>query len=327
MKTKIIYISGSEVFEMSDVRAAFEEVRATLGLKSDTILFGVPVDSDDAIAKPDIAATQPQPQDAVTTVTEPDPIIEEPDAMAPVEEIIEPEIPVMETPAEIPVPVKKSRGRPRKVAEVKKEDTPAEIDEQPVTAPTAAAEPEKVIPILSVLASGSETNEDTTAAPENVFPEQIEESQAASKDMADAPAMEIEDMIADDVPETPVEKTLEQLLESMAPLREDHNDAANTHTRETAVDTTDDTEPLIVNDTDATLEKLAAEFANTEDKIPSKPMPQNHGKIGKLKNILPFKKARREDTGLMGDLFGWAGVAANDEDFSIPGFFTTAAKK
>ncbi len=29
----------------------------------------------------------------------------------------------------------------------------------------------------------------------------------------------------------------------------------------------------------------------------------------------------------MGDLFGWAGVAANDEDFSIPGFFTTAASK
>ena len=48
MKTKIIYISGNEVFDMADIRAAFEEVRSTLGLARDTILFGVPVDSDDA---------------------------------------------------------------------------------------------------------------------------------------------------------------------------------------------------------------------------------------------------------------------------------------
>ena len=36
---------------------------------------------------------------------------------------------------------------------------------------------------------------------------------------------------------------------------------------------------------------------------------------------------KRVDTGLMGDLFGWAGIAANDEDFTIPGFFTNAAAK
>ena len=41
MKTKIIYISGSEIFDMADIRAAFEEVRGTLGLDSDTVLFGV----------------------------------------------------------------------------------------------------------------------------------------------------------------------------------------------------------------------------------------------------------------------------------------------
>ena len=29
----------------------------------------------------------------------------------------------------------------------------------------------------------------------------------------------------------------------------------------------------------------------------------------------------------MGDLFGWAGVAANDEEFAIPEFFPTAVKK
>ena len=46
MKTKIIYISGNEVFEMAEIRAAFEEVRTALGLSNDTILFGVPVDCD-----------------------------------------------------------------------------------------------------------------------------------------------------------------------------------------------------------------------------------------------------------------------------------------
>ena len=49
MKTKIIYISGNETFEMTQIRAAFEEVRSTLGLDKDTILFGVPVDCDDAM--------------------------------------------------------------------------------------------------------------------------------------------------------------------------------------------------------------------------------------------------------------------------------------
>ena len=47
--TKIIYISGNETFEMTQIRAAFEEVRETLGLDKDTILFGVPVDCDSAL--------------------------------------------------------------------------------------------------------------------------------------------------------------------------------------------------------------------------------------------------------------------------------------
>ena len=50
MKTKIIYISGNELFEISDIRSAFEEVRAALSLGPDTVLFGVPVDNDDALA-------------------------------------------------------------------------------------------------------------------------------------------------------------------------------------------------------------------------------------------------------------------------------------
>jgi len=351
MKTKIIYISGSEVFEMADVRAAFDEVRATLGLGRDTVLFGVPVDNDDALAQTHESAatpvtTRPESQDAVTTdevainiesetdviaaptMADPEPEIAAPAAIAPEvdEKVIIPEIQEQETvPAEeAPAPVKKSRGRPRKVAQ----PVAAETSE-----PVVQSAPEKVIPILSVLSANSAATEIVEAAPAPA--EEIEESAThdaptdAAEDITDTVAQEpeiIDDLINDQVPEEPVEKTLEQLLESMTPLREDHGTA-------TAVDAADDVVDMDqeydtpVADTDATLEQLAAEFADTQDKIAAPAPAPTHGKIGKLKNILPFKKARRDDTGLMGDLFGWAGVAANDEDFTIPGFFTTAAKK
>ena len=77
---------------------------------------------------------------------------------------------------------------------------------------------------------------------------------------------------------------------------------------------------------DATLEKLATEFVQTQDKISSTTKSSSRSKIGKLRNILPFKQSKHHDQGL-GDLFGWAGVAANDEEFSVPGFFTTASSK
>ena len=75
------------------------------------------------------------------------------------------------------------------------------------------------------------------------------------------------------------------------------------------------------DETDATLESLASEFAENQDKVIGTKKGAERGKIGKLKNILPFKKMKRDDSGLMGDLFGWAGIAANDDDFTIPGFF------
>ena len=73
---------------------------------------------------------------------------------------------------------------------------------------------------------------------------------------------------------------------------------------------------------------MANEFAENQDKIVNTTKSSTRGgRIGKLKNILPFKKVKHNDSGLMGDLFGWAGVAANDDDFAIPEFFPTAAKK
>ena len=40
MKTKIIYISGNEVFDMRDIRAAFDQVRAALNLLLGGTMFG-----------------------------------------------------------------------------------------------------------------------------------------------------------------------------------------------------------------------------------------------------------------------------------------------
>lgn len=346
MKTKIIYISGNEVFDMADIRAAFEEVRGALGLGPDTVMFGVPVDADDALtaATPDViapvTATATEEEIVATAQAEiPEPIadIASPDAT---------ETDITEVPA--PAPKKAARrGRPKKI-ESAAADTPiVTIDEEPAIADkpdeVADAAAEKVIPILSVLATKNvatdapDADDADEAAPAAVIADIDINAELAAPAMdenaenADTIRVTIGDMINDDVPVAPREKTLEELLESMTPLREDHDaditqdDAADSH-----AEIIEEDMPIIhpADDGDATLEQLAAEFAQTEDTLPPAPRPESHGKIGKLKNILPFKKAKREDSGLMGDLFGWAGIAANDEDFSIPGFFTpTAAKK
>ena len=107
----------------------------------------------------------------------------------------------------------------------------------------------------------------------------------------------------------------------MTPLREDFESDEQNNQDSTNFDF-DIAEEVIDDDDDATLAQLASEFAKTEDKIIVENKPETHGKIGKLKNILPFKKVKQQDNSLMGDLFGWAGIAANDEEFSMPGFFT-----
>jgi len=362
MKTKIIYISGSEVFEMADVRAAFDEVRGALGLGRDTVLFGVPVDNDDALAKSPESVAMPATEHIESStanivdeniniesevisetnmITEPAPTEIESDfiatatPMAEIEEqITTPEFeehapaPVEEAPA----PIKKSRGRPRKVA-VAPAESPAAQTETTKPAPAPEQPSEKVIPILSVLSANNvapQMAEPAKAPVEIEEPASVDAPNDAPKDITDVATEEpefIDDLINDQVPEEPEEKTLEQLLESMTPLREDHSIPQPVDTPDDMVEMTNEYDTATPTDTDATLEQLAAEFADTQDKIASPAPTSTHGKIGKLKNILPFKKARRDDTGLMGDLFGWAGVAANDEDFTIPGFFTTAAKK
>lgn len=301
MKTKIIYISGNELFDIADIRAAFDEVRAALSLDNNTILFGVPVDKDDALAAPQLATESIKPviQDVIEPVVDTEP------------EEIEPVAPV-----EIPEP-RTSRKR-SKVVPISSAVTKDETGE------TKEVEPEpSVVPILSVLGSKSEeVTEPADIEPEldEVKPEPAPETEAVS----------ITDMIADEVPTVETEKTLEELLESMTPLGEDAEKPTEPAIEETPEpEVTPNTSAATETDVDLdmTLEKLATEFVATQDKLETPNKPTTRGKIGKLKNILPFKKAKHEDSGLMGDLFGWAGVAANDEDFTIPGFFTNAASK
>lgn len=319
MKTKIIYISGNEVFEMAQIRAAFEEVRNALGLDNDTVLFGVPVDKDNVMADSVSDVTTEVLENTVETV----PVVEEIH-----EEVVE------ETPEIIDTEIPNTD-----VVEPELVDTNDDIVEE-VENIIEEEKQDTIIPILSVL-SGNDTETVTCVADEVPNAEQAEQVEDTAIeepvetiqdiDETDALQVSIEDIVTDDMPVAEHNKTLEELLESMTPLGEDiEQDIIENTEIETEQDSQENSDFSVsmtddMADTDATLAQLANEFAQTQDKIPDTPKSTSNGKIGKLKNILPFKKAKRDDSGLMGDLFGWAGIAANDEDFSIPGFFTGVA--
>ena len=320
MKTKIIYISGTEIFDMRDIRAAFEEVRTALNLDKTTVLFGVPVDAEDAgiaTKTPDLAVEQEKiepveiaPEPVIETT-----IVEEITEITPIQETTDEKI---ESVAE-EQPVKK-RGRPRKedkietVVEPVKEtiDEPAEdsTDEQPEETK------ETVVPILSVL----------SVKEEDIAPDVVEEE--TESDIEIIP--EINDEIVEPVDETETPENeiieeddaakLERLLSAMKPLEEDILEEQ--HIDDIAKEPDSESDSSF----DATLEQLASEFIENQDKIAAEAKQTSRSKIGKLRNILPFKQSKHKDSGL-GDLFGWAGIAANDEDFSVPGFFTSAASK
>lgn len=311
MKTKIIYISGNEVFDMHEIRAAFEEVRCALNLDKDTVMFGVPVDMDDAcLMKTDGTKTPEIAKDLSEDINKetPNEIIETPEIIS--EEIYSKE----ETIVEEPVATPKKRGRPRKEEVVKKvEEEPVvidEVEEQPQPEPMAQ---EKTIPILSILSVNEEqpTNESiseqTTTDDVDIITEISDET----------PATEINEPVSET--EESTEPDLEKLLSEMTPLQED---AMEEIPNDTIIEETE-SEDISV---DATLEQLANEFAETQDKIKADTKSQSRSKIGKLRNILPFKQSKHKDQGI-GDLLEWAGIAANDEDFSVPGFFTNVASK
>ena len=300
MKTKIIYISGNEIFDMNDIRAAFEEVRLALNLDKSTVLFGVPVDEDDAGL-----VSEPKPEN-IETVTETvsEEIIQNPD-----EEIIK-EIPqeVIEEPVVIEQP--KKRGRPRKEPVVEEIIEPVAEQIEPETI-TESAE-EKIVPILSVLSTKEEEPEEIVSEEVEIIPEiSDEKSETIPEEIVETPVNDDAEIEEDD------EADLEKLLSAMTPLQED------------VIEDTVTSEPIEESEdisVDATLEQLATEFAENQDKIATESKSSSRSKIGKLRNILPFKQSKHKDQGF-GDLFGWAGTAANDEDFSVPGFFTNVASK
>lgn len=326
LKTKIIYISGSEIFNMADVRSAFDTVRQNLGLANDTILFGVPVDTEDALAG-QFESAKPVPSDAVALDTEASVTIPQEIVPTPImnDITLESEVEKVEKPKR--KTVKKVREEPI-VTEEKNEEKP-------------------VIPILSVLGSDDVTATDIPEPlddSDETITEEIQSEQVMDDDIdflkddiIDTPLLHTEpnnfdaaDM-DDEIPTVKPEITtiqdavdddddsLEKLLQSVQSLHEDKEESPKAELK------------IVENDfdeTDATLEKLANEFVENQDKIVNTTKSTARGgKIGKLKNILPFKKAKHNESSLMGDLFGWAGVAANDEEFAIPEFFPTAAKK
>ena len=305
MKTKIIYISGNEIFDMADIRAAFDEVRSALNLDKDTVLFGVPVDEDDAglSASENIVDAQP---DIVATAI--------------VENTTDNDIEITEPSEDIVADKPKKRGRAKKT--VVKEDIESEqISDEPQT-----ENEEKIIPILSVLSVNEENTEDHE--PESVEEDKEENPEteiSITETLSDEETEQISensdsDMTEADSSETDSESDLEQLLSAMKPLAEDIPDTTQINEEE-IIDANADEENI-----DATLEQLATEFVKTQDRIPSENKGSSRSKIGKLRNILPFKQSKHKDQGL-GDLFGWAGIAANDEDFSVPGFFTNASSR
>ncbi|MBE6457985.1 MAG: hypothetical protein E7011_04240 [Alphaproteobacteria bacterium] len=358
MKTKIIYISGNEVFEMTQIRAAFDEVRSALRLDKDTILFGVPVDNDCAIDVPEVQSTV---QNTAPCVTEA--IVED------IQTTVNEELDIINCDADTTVDDTESNTDddvPETIISEQPNITDSDIKQD------APAEPaDKVIPILSILSvqddevsqqepsstdvsTDKETGEDSVNETEQVATVDVKPETDTDKNVqtevrddvqifdlnidtqlipaetdddtiTDAQPVTIGDMISDEAPEMPVEKTLEQLLESMKPLREDLHDTVNADDENVISDpiiSPDDVTPFLGDDTDETLAKLASEFAQKQDKIVTETKSESHGKIGKLKHILPFSKQKRDDAG-MGGLFSWAGIAANDDEISIPEFFPT----
>jgi hypothetical protein len=271
MKTKIIYISGNEVFEMSEIRAAFDSVRATLGLDNDTILFGVPVDADNALSNVDIATPSTEP--IVETVVMPaaEPVVES--ITEPViEPVIEPVVDVQSLTAVDPEPISPDEDIAPQESEpvipilsvLSAQETSIEPEIKAVAEPVAEAIVETVAePVVeSVEAAVEPATEIVETAIISDINVNAELSAPVNEDDATVETITIGDMITDDAPVPQMEKTLEDLLETMAPLRED---VLPEPAPEISTDIFDG------DDTDATLAQLATEFADTQDKIPATP--------------------------------------------------------
>jgi hypothetical protein len=239
LKTKIIYISGGENLDRQMIKSAFDAVRESLELPGDTILLGVPVDSE-------LAEITTNNDDYIT------------ESCADTDEII----------------------------------NETALDTEEKTTP--------VIPILSVLHSGladtkTEIEPEIEPEPDEIITEI--EIQTPNERISVALAEELPDITGN----TP--QTIEDIFDNLTPLAEEK-------IIETTKITAGKTETQNLDD-DATLTQLATEFIAMDDTPIETEKPK---RSRSLKNILPFKKAKKDETGVLGDLFGWAGIAANEDD-------------
>ena len=121
-----------------------------------------------------------------------------------------------------------------------------------------------VVPILSVLGGGEEPAPVAETTVQEVVAETVSIETDEMPEFDDIG--DIDEMLQDDAPDAPHEKTLEELLETMTPLREDvHPD------EEPVVETPE--QPAVgaesLDDADATLASLATEFVDVQDKVPT----------------------------------------------------------
>jgi len=280
MKTKIIYISGGEVFPPHKVRAAFETVRGMLGLDDDTVIFGVPVDSEDI---------------GVDLSTE---------TLVNTESVAE-EAPKADVSRRGEAQAEKKRKKKEK-SEGDMNPEPKEDTKTPILSVIGAVQPTK-----------EESQESEVAAPLAVTDEKDQEVEEVSDG---------EDMLVEAADEDQVQ-SIEDIFAGIPPLTEDkpidltkHDEVEEAKEEPTPQASTPDSD----TDEDVTLSKLAMEFVATQDADGLPPTASaKGGKIGRLKNILPFKKKEKSEPSVLGDLFGWAGVAANDDadSFAMPDFF------
>ncbi len=308
MKKKIVYISGADIFTAADVHAAFQEVRDTLKLSDDTILFGVPIDDvvSDSVA-PDVPIAPKRTPARARPLRAAESVVKRP---------VSYDLTPGHTSDLCDDNVNKNESDVVLCDTMDKEPVPTPIDAATIIntpiADTNHIQDASVVPILSILGTNSESDAPTLAdSTTEAIDSELELSDDINVNADSDDVSDVADIMNDDTPHDTNEDTLEQLLEKMTPLREDVHNSQLGGGDESIDETLD-----LDDESDATLENLASEFAQVQDQVPTTKRGAERGKIGKLKSILPFKKIKREDSGILGDLFGWADIAANDENFT-----------
>ncbi len=360
MKTKIIYISNNKTFNALEIQAAFDEVRKTLALPADTVIFGVPledeivsttaIDTDETLETTpddiniDMAETESENEviEHIQTATQYEEAAESNDETAnfPIleKDEINSDIDIIKIFADSD-DMPQSEPEIVDFAIIDEEEVIEEIPEiiEPVQSfddENEVDDEDKVIPILSIL-SGNNSNA-SDIADDIIDTDEIIKDFDDSDDIAEAFIAETgdEDNFADLPEYIPAENSIESIFEKMRPLQDDSQNVTKTEQPEKEVISVtkhESVESVVSeilkdneNNINKNLKKLATEYQKSEKNIETK--SESGGKIGRLKNILPFKKSRQSESGAgaLSSLFDWAGVAANDDDFSIPSYFPSS---